>query len=196
MGTSGNPAKRAADEAQKSEVQVSTAKSFKQKKGQVIELPSGNVVRAQRAGLQSFLLKGNVPNGLMTIVSESLEKGKTMDVSKMVGEEGQVDMDMVKEMYEVTNALVIACMIEPKVEPVPTDEDLEVYNAKHPDAVLEDVNDLRDDELLYVDELDDEDKMFLFQWCSGGTDDVATFREEARASLDAVAKSQSAGATA
>lgn len=199
MGTSGNPAKRAEEEAQKAEANkpvISSAQSFKKKRGQVLELPSGNVVRAQKAGLQAFIMKGNVPNSLMTIVGEALEKGQTMDINKMVGaNDGQIDMDMVTDMYEMTNSLVIASLVEPKVHPVPTDADLEVWNTKNPDNQVSTPDELRDDELLYVDEVDDEDKMFLFQWCSGGTDDVATFREEARASMDALAEKQGAIST-
>ena len=51
----------------------------------------------------------------------------------------------------------------------------------------------KDDDLLYVDEVEDEDKMFIFQWTTGGTADIATFRQQASTSLAAVASGQKPG---
>lgn len=193
MGQSGNPAKKAAAKktaAKKTTAKKSAAKkstkmpdgplsssvsdiaAFKARKmGQPLLLPSGLVVRARRVEVQAFLMRGDVPNPLMVLVSEALEKGQETNVEEMLGlEDGQVDIDKVRDMYELVNALTCEIVVEPKVHPLPDDE--------------ED----RDDELLYVDEVDDEDKMFLFQWVQGGTDDVATFREEARTTLDALGK--------
>jgi hypothetical protein len=42
----------------------------------------------------------------------------------------------------------------------------------------------RDDELVYVDEVAEEDKMFLFQVVTGGTTDVESFREELGSTMD------------
>lgn len=176
MGASGNPAKKAAAKKQAASASVSSISAFKeQKKGKPLELPSGLVVKARRVELQTFIMKGDVPNPLMSIVGEALEKGQKADIASMVGvDEGKIDLDMVNDMYEMVNAVVCQCIVEPQVHPVPEDEDD------------------RDDDLLYVDEVDDEDKMFIFQWSSGGTSDLATFREEARAGLASVAKKQGA----
>ena len=165
------PKSKATQEAHDS-ARVSDISAFKKRKGgSILELPSGLVMRCQRVELQTFLLQGNVPNPLMEIISEALEKGQKAEVSKIVGvDEGKIDLNMVNDMYETVNAVVQQVALEPKVHPKPASED-----------------DRRDDQ-LYVDELDDEDKMFLFQWATGGTSDLATFREEARAGLDAVAE--------
>lgn len=176
---SGNPAKKAA--AKKAPAKKTTAKkaapsgvsdfsSFKQRaQGQLLPLPSGLVCRARRVMLQTFLNSGQVPNGLMVLVSEALEKGQEADVAQMVGmDDGSVDIDKVNEMFELVNAIVVEAVVEPRVHPIPDDPTD------------------RDDSLLYIDEFDDEDKMFLFQWIIGGTDDIASFREEAIASLAAL----------
>ena len=166
---SGNPAKRAA--AKKTVSDVSAFK--KRKQGVELTLPSELVVRAKRVELESFIVQGNVPNPLMQIVSEALEKGKKADIEKMVGmDEGNIDLDMVKEMYGMVNDIVVASVLQPQIHLVPEDEDE------------------RDDDLLYVDEVDDEDKMFIFQWATGGTSDVETFREQARADLVSLAQGQ------
>lgn len=173
MGTSGNPAKKAA--ASRAKKTVSDASAFKKRtQGIVLTLPSGLTIRAKRVELQTFILQGNIPNPLMDVVSEALSKGQKADIPSMVGvDEGRIDLDMVNDMYDMVNKVVAASFIEPKVHPLPgPDEE-------------------RDDDLLYVDEVDDEDKMFVMQWATGGTDDIATFREEARADMDALAKIQS-----
>lgn len=165
---SGNPAKRAEAAA------ASDASAFKKRAtGRMLHLPSELVVKAKRVELQTFILSGNVPNPLMETVSAALAKGQKADIPAMMGvDEGKIDLDMINDMYEMVNRVVVASVLEPKVHYAPEEgED-------------------RDDDLLYVDEVEDEDKMFIFQWATGGTDDVATFRLEAGADMDALAKSQ------
>lgn len=194
MGTSGNPAKKAAAKKAK----VSDVSAFKKRRAGVeLELPSGLMVKAKRVELQSFILQGNVPNPLMDVVSEALQRGQKANIPQMMGvEDGKIDLDQVRDMYEMVNAVICASVSEPKVHAVPTVDDLEDWNTRHPDQQLDDPDELRDDELLYVDEIDDEDKMFIFQWAQGGTDDLARFRQEAAADLAALAEVQGAGAAA
>lgn len=191
MGTSGNPAKKAAAKkpAPRSTVeqnaQVSDLSEFKKaKEGRILPLPSSLVVRARRIELKTFLKQGAVPNPLMTIVAEALEKGKNTPVEKLINDdEGAVDLDRVREMFELVNEVVCTAVMEPKVHPELTDEDVSAWNEENPDETVDNPEDLKDDDKLYVDEMDDEDKMFIFQWVIGGTDDIDSFREEAIASL-------------
>lgn len=154
--------------------QASDVNEFKKRsKGFPLKLPSGLTMMCQRVSLRNFLGGGDVPNPLMEIVQETLDKGGKMDVSQMLPEDGKpVNMEMINDMYSMLETLVIAASVSPKVHAVPEDEAD------------------RDDELLYVDEVDEEDKMFIFQWAIGGTDDVARFREEAAADLDVVAQGE------
>jgi hypothetical protein len=200
MGQSRNPAKKAAttrktaakktgkkaparrqknDNLEALGVGVSGVGAFKQRlQGQLLPLPSGLVVRAIRVDLQTFILQGSVPNPLMEIVNEALQKGKKADIPSMVGlDDGEVDLEAINEMVEIVDAVVIESVKEPQVHPIPEDDDM-------------------DDNLLYVSEFDAEDKMFIFQWAVGGTDDVERFREEARADLDALVEGQGTEAKA
>lgn len=189
MGTSGNPAKKAAQK------KASAVSAFKKRtKAVPLPLPSGLVCQAKRVELKTFILQGDVPNPLMGIVSEALEKGQKAKLEEMVGgvEEGNIDLDQIREMYDMVNRIVIESFVEPKVHPDPTQEDVEKHNAQHPDEPVEYPSELIDDDLLYVSEIDDEDKMFVWQWATGGTSDVETFRKEAGADMDALAKIQGA----
>ena len=169
----------------------SAAEFKKRKKGAPLELPSGLIVVARRVELRAYLEQGEVPNALMEIVEEALSKGREADISAIAGvEEGKVDLDMVRDMYEMVDGVVMEAIVEPKVHPLPT-EDSEGEEIDREDR--EAIEAAKDDDLLYVDEVEDEDKMFIFQWTTGGTADIATFRQEASASLAAVASGQKPG---
>lgn len=197
MGESKNPAKKAA--ANKATApKVSSAAQFKKRKqGQTLPLPSGLVVKAKRVELQTMVLQGSVPNPLMETVSAALEKGQKADIAKMVGvDEGKIDLDTVRDMYEMVNAVVMESVLEPKVHPQPVQADVDEWNAKHPDEQVDTPEDLRDDDLLYIDEFDDTDKMFMFQWASGGTSDLEQFRRESESDMASLAEIQGAQAAA
>ena len=152
---SGNPANRA------SANEVSSVSDFKKKSGGIIELPSGVHMRLRNpGGMRVFIQAGTIPNSLMTIIQESLDKGKTTNIAeKIVGPDG-VDEQMVNDMLHMLNVVIVECAVEPRVEMPPADESS------------------RRDDTVYADEVDDEDKMFVFQWVTGGTRDLEQFRRE------------------
>ena len=86
-------------------------------------------------------------------------------------------------MMEMMDRAAVMCMINPDLHPALTDEDVTAWNLKHPDEMVEDKEELRSDEVLYVDELDDEDKSFIFQWLTGGTSDLEQFRKQQSANV-------------
>ena len=120
---------------------------------------------------------GMVPNSLMTIVQSAVGEHKKLEAEDLVTKDGGLDNQMVLDMVEFTDQLTMRCLAEPKAHPVPENEDD------------------RDDDLLYVDEIDEEDKMFIFQWATGGTTDVERFRQEYSTKLDALGSITEAGST-
>lgn len=185
---SGNPAKKAAAKKAAADRQpkkqaapkaASSSADFKKRvQGQLLRLPSDLVVKARRVELETLVTKGNVPNSLMDVVQESLKKGQSADIASMVGvDEGEIDLQMVTEMFEMVNEVVVTCVVEPKILPEPED------------------GEAQDDDLLYVSDIDPVDKMFIYQWSIGGTDDVEQFRREAGADLASLAEIQG-GSTA
>lgn len=172
--TSGNPAKKAA--AQAAAAEASSISAFKTRhKGIPLPLPSGLVVRAKRVELKTLITKGSVPNPLMEVVSEALRKGQAADIEKMVGvDEDEIDLDTVNDMFDLVSRIIIESVTEPKVWPEPAE------------------GEERDEDLLYVDEFDADDQMFIYQWACGGTSDLEQFREEARADMATLAKKQGA----
>lgn len=184
MGTSKNPAKAAEQR------KISQVGDFKARLGGVQELPSGVIVKVRNpGGLQAFLSSGLIPNGLMGIVQKALKRGKGLDAKELMDEDGNIDPQMLADMGELLNNITLKVVVEPPINPIPTQADLDAWNREHPDEQYNSPESLRSDELLYVDEFPDEDKQFLFQWISGGTRDLEKFRQqqlERMASLSAV----------
>ena len=136
-----------------------------------LELPSGNVCMIRVPGPQAFLTQGLVPNTLLPLVQESIDraqKGKTMtekDEVKMLGEMLQ-DPDRLRQVFEMADAVAVYCVIDPPLLPVPP------------------ANEDRDPDALYVDEVDLDDKMFIMDVAMGGSKDLEQFRSKPRPGLD------------
>jgi|SRR6478609_2355767 len=177
MGKSGNPEKRAAQEAEA--LKISQVGDFKKRLGGVMELPSGVVVKVRNpGGMKVFMANGMIPNSLMGMITKGLESGTGADAEEMLTKDGKLDPEMMSDMMELMDNILVKVVVEPPVHPNLTDEDVEAYNKAHPELdPITNIEQLRDPETLYADEFPDDDKMFLFQWVTGGTRDLETFRQ-------------------
>lgn len=170
------------------ERRISQIGDFKNRLGGIQELPSGLIVRVRNpGGLQSFVSAGTIPNSLMAIINKGIAKGKGAVAEEIVGEDGKIDPKMMNDMMALMDAVALKVIVEPKIEPRLTEADLEAYNLEHPNSPADNIEQIRNMDLLYVDELPDDDKNFLFQWISGGTRDLEIFRERLDSGVDAVA---------
>jgi len=155
----------------KTKTASSAADWKKQAAGELVDLPSGLTMRVKRIGIQTLMKTGIMPNSLMAIVQSSLDKGKGrpgMDEAAVM--ELIADEKKVKEIGDFMDKMVIAVAMEPIIHPLP--------------KVVDGVEANRDDNLVYVDEVAEEDKMFLFQVVTGGTTDVESFRAELGTTMD------------
>jgi hypothetical protein len=120
-----------------------------------ITLPSGKVMRIRSVGFQAFLKAGIVPNSLMSIVESAVNEGNEPEVNDLVG-----DSSSLNDMLAMVDEVVVFVALDPEVKRVPkTEKD-------------------RRDNILYVDEVDEDDKQFIFGVCTGGTRDVEQFRQQ------------------
>lgn len=183
---SGNPAKKA------TERKISQVGDFKKRVQSIEELPSGLVVKLRNpGGLNAFLGKdaqGEIPNALMPIIQKALKQGKNVDPSELMGENGELDLQLLNDMQTMMDNIAVKVMIEPNLRPSITMADVEKYNEGR-DASLhvDSPEDLRQDNVLYVDELPEDDKQYIFGWLTGGVKDLETFRQQRQAGVDAVA---------
>lgn len=135
-----------------------------------IELPSGNFMRIKKIGLATLMKTGLMPNSLMSFATQAVGKGtgKPQELTTDEMAELAANPDKVNDIAEFMDRVAIFVAQEPEVDPVP------------------DVGVERDDARLYVDELSDDDKLFIFQVVTGGTTDLETFRLQHSASMAAI----------
>jgi hypothetical protein len=166
-------------------------------------LPSGNVCLAFNEGMAAFLESdGDVPNPLIPIVIGAINDGKSVsgdEIKKML--EGDDAASFLTAMQEMTDSVTVRCVRQPTILPVPLavrevegeDGQVRVETYKLPmgetgvDARGKPVK--RDPNGLYVDMLDLNDKMFVFNWVMGGSKDIERFRDE-QAALMAAASAE------
>lgn len=142
-----------------------------------VELPSGNFIRLKKVGMQTLMRVGIMPNSLMTFATKAVGKGtgQATDMSPEEMAEIAADPKKIEEISTFMDRMVIFVAQEPQVYPAPEG------------------GEPRDEEVLYVDEIDDDDKSFIFQVVVGGTTDLESFRAEHSASLDDIRRSQDLG---
>lgn len=145
---------------------VSPVSSWKREKSPVLTLPSGNRVKVFNPGMKTFLVNGTMPNSLMSLAEGALQKGQPLGENEM--ENLLNDPKKIADMLQFVDKLTMAVVVEPKVHPTP-EEGAD-----------------RSDDVLYVDDMDDEDKLFIFQWATGGTTDLEQFRDELAGTLASV----------
>lgn len=177
------------------QLRVSQIGDFKARMGGIQELPSGLVVKVRNpGGLTAFIANGSIPNSLLGIVKTTLDKNLSKE--EMVKNASAIadDMESVGDVMNLMNIITAQVVIEPPCRMAPTEDDVERYNIMNPDNQVSTPNQLRSDDILYVDEIEDMDKQFLFQWVTGGTRDLENFRKEYEASMAAVSSEQGSAA--
>lgn len=160
------------------ERRISQVREFKSRMGGIQELPSGLTVKLRNpGGLLAFMDAKNIPNSLLAIIQRSLGQGKAPEAEELMSKNGEIDPEMLDGMKQMMDAVALRCIVKPPIAPAITEEDLVDHNRQYPDDQIDDLDDLREDDVLYIDEIPFDDKMFIFQWVSGGTRDLEEFRK-------------------
>jgi hypothetical protein len=142
-----------------------------------LELPSGHVAQVRAPGMQAFISGGFIPNSLLDIVQSELEINsgkpkKSAEASKKQSVEFmkqlQSDPQKTADLFDTIDKVTVHCVVQPPLE----------FPPDNPDH--------RDDDVLYVDEVDFEDKMYIFQFAVGGAKDLERFRKETASNVDAL----------
>lgn len=160
--------------------QVTSATEWRKKSAEDLELPSGNVALVRRPGLRGLLAGGTIPDTLTPLVRAGLE-GKPEEVTKKLQDATRDDPDAIVKMMDMIDAITVATVREPKVYPIPVDDDGD-------EIPLDDREEL--DSGLYVDEVDFEDKSFIFSFAVGGTRDLERFRQQTQELVGSLSSGQ------
>jgi hypothetical protein len=150
--------------------EITPVSQWKKSKGSNInqtplKVPSGNTCLVRMITPEDFLTGGNIPDVLAPIVNEAIREtsGKPPEAPQIA--ESLLASGDIHSMLKMVDGVVLMAVIEPALQPVPGDHEE------------------RSDDLLYVDEVDLEDKMFVMQFVLGGTRDLERFRKEQEATV-------------
>lgn len=151
------------------DIEITSVSEWKQSApkldGAPLPLPSGKVAKVRTPGVSAFLEAGVIPNTLMSLFTDAMGKGKKQPSQDEMMKRVSDNPELLGEMITTIDAVTVACVVEPPVSPKPT------------------ANEVRDANTLYVDEVDFEDKMFIFQAAVGGTKSLERFRENQESGL-------------
>jgi len=155
-----------------------------------LELPSGNTCLAINKGLKVFMQEGTIPNSLLPIVDAAISQAQGLAPKQM--KDMASDLKMLGQVMQLCDAIVVSCVKSPNIQPSPTaqvygdEEEIVTVVVEAGETVHDVVTDkdvVRDPEVLYVDECELDDKMFVMQWAMGGVKEVETFRKEYEAAM-------------
>jgi hypothetical protein len=151
--------------------QPTKASTWKKKaqEGTLIRVPSGNTALVRTPGIEIFIKKGIIPNSLLPLVHSFMSVAGSPtakdDLSQIAN-----NPEKIEEMLELADVIITYCCMDPIVVATPIDENGKSLPIGHPK---------RDDDTLYVDEVDVNDKLFIMNFAVGGAAaDGEKFRNE------------------
>lgn len=186
----GNPAKK-----------VSTAKSWKRSSEiRDLELPSGNVCRVKRPGMEALLNAGVLPDNLSAIAMREIKKAESGGRPQDLKPGASIDSELMEEFMSKENAMedmfssfdkvTAKVVVEPEclwhMRPVNNEDGTQKLDARNRPMYEEIPLKDRDEDMLYTDDVDMDDKAFIFQFVVGGSADLDSFRKEYGESLAAL----------
>lgn len=174
----------------KDKKRATSAKAWKANSARLemdLDVPSGNTCYVRRLGLDTFLKRGMIPDSLTPIVEEAVRKGKGLPPN--IQRDMLKDEKLVNEMFEMMDTVVCEAVLEPPVHfsrwckhchenfQTLAEKDAQHNDADHGYESVEIPTDDRDEDALYSDDVDFEDRSFIFQFVAGGSRDLQRFRK-------------------
>lgn len=159
------------------------------KSNQRIELglPSGETCLVIRPGVQGLIRMGILDSldSLTSLVqTELIEAQDPRKAQKAVAALAERPEDLAKAM-DLMDKVTECVVVEPSVvRPIQRDDAGKPILLDGKEIPLLDSE--RDDEVFYTDDVDIDDKMFIFQYVVGGTNDLQQFRNESAELLGGV----------
>lgn len=156
-----------------------------------LELPSGEMCQVKRPGVQG-LIKAGVLHSLDTLTSivqtETIPKAEGKPVKSDIAAIVE-DPEKFGTMMSVVDKIAMFVVTQPELvtnlRPVLDEEDKPVVKDGEP--VLEEIPlNEREEGIVYIDYVDDNDKMFIMQYAVGGSADLTEFREKTKALVGGV----------
>jgi len=167
---------------QRADHQQPTSASGWKKSAQTLTLPSGNVMRVKNPGIMELANKGLIPNALMNVILEAIRKGQQPKPEDIL-----TDKIEISDMFEMMDSAILDMAVDPPVWALPVWTQQDFEEGKCPqDEVGNVANSKKLDDALYINDISEEDKMFIWNWATGGTTDLTQFRKESASLLASI----------
>jgi len=152
-------------------------------RGEDVSLPSGEVALVRRPGPAALLSGGLLPDSLTPIVMEAVNKGKGLPQSKVA--DLAKDPKALADIMDGMDRMLVLVVVEPKVayhkrEIVDAEGNPKNGTDGKPATEVIPDDEREPETYVYTDEIDLQDKMFLFNYAVGGTRQFEPFRQELR----------------
>lgn len=142
-----------------------------------LELPSGHVVLAKRPGLMNLLRENVLPDMLSMMAQEQVDnaKGKpgaqeqNFDLQKILDEQGPEGLS---QFFEAFHRIAAHSVVEPELRFHKQEVEYEDGTRGWEEIPEEE----RDEDVVYTDQVDENDCMFIGQWAMSGQTDLSSFR--------------------
>jgi hypothetical protein len=168
---------------------TSAAEYRKRRQQGPLQLPSGMYARLRRPGMDHFLSAGYLPDSLKTIITEEIASASRKPSRKVVEAAQAMSLEEIASWVAAMDRVAEHVFLEPVVRWHQRPAMGGAVDSKG-NAVYEDIpEDERDEDCLYTDELEVEDKQFAFQYAVGGSADLERFRSQSRALVDGLSAS-------
>lgn len=163
-------------------------------KAKAVKVASGKTALVKRGDLMVYLRAGRIPNALLPLIRASIQQNSGMKKEEIDAsiKESVEDENVIEDMIKLTDMITVDKVVEPKVHPVPVcrfETDGHACGKSQPDHLGSDHKydgDERDEQLLYVDEVDFQDKMSIFNYVIGGDGALETFLSEQERDVESV----------
>jgi len=154
-----------------------------------IELPSGNVAKVTRPGLEMLISGGVMPDSLLQIAQGAVEKGagKRVKIQHLDDDKARdiaENPELWSEMIDSVDQIVSHVFVDPKVKYAKEKTTEKRPNGKTVVTLIP--LDKRDPNYLYTDELELDDKFFVFSFISGDSADLKSFRDKLRGNVESI----------
>jgi len=194
--------------------QRSTAQNWKGKatpsgETEELELPSGNVCLIRRVGPEVFLSMGFLPDSLTAEVERAVKSKKGLPPSAL--QNLASDPKQLGDLMEMMDRILCFAVVDPKVEMPPRCEtgipgakvgqtepcNEYAMHERHVNPLHENTHAFnaapRKENVLYADQVDLEDKMFIMNVTVGGTRDYERFRKERESVMAGISARKNVG---
>jgi hypothetical protein len=186
---------------------ATSARNWKKSNTFELELPSGNTCLVKRPGMEALLVAGIMPDSLTPIIMDSIktaQRGMPQDhlgenakqrnsPNELSAEEMEKFMTKPGALEDIFASFDKVCamvVVDPPVlyhkKEVVTEDGVVRKDADGRPVLVDIPLSERNEDYLYTDDVDADDKQFIFQYVVGGDDDLDSFRKERAEGMGAV----------